>query len=322
MSTDDRQRILVCVDDTDDLTKATSTGKIAELIANETASNHGGILEMGITRHQLLLREDIPYTSHNSAMCFAAWVPVGSIGALRLRAVEILRDNCAVSSDPGLCLCSIPGPDDSRYAPWVADCERLVAYGLKAKSDLVLKEEAYGLAESIPEVSLSEHGGTGVGVIGALAGVGLRLGGHDGRFRGKLSLTALCDEEGTTTCGALRSSLASRVFGEVQVVDTSARIVPDDALVYSAREAKPILHGGRFTIVVEHITEMGYRVCQKEDLGAIGSETGRFARACSDFVLDNDSEECRSVTEKSCRNCLYRRWVPRGFECAKTRARG
>lgn len=32
---------------------------------------------------------------------------------------------------------------------------------------------------------LSEHGGTGGGVIGALAGAGLRLGGNDGRIKGK-----------------------------------------------------------------------------------------------------------------------------------------
>ena len=33
-------------------------------------------------------------------------------------------------------------------------------------------------------IHLSEHGGTGDGIIGALAGTGLRLSGNDGRFRG------------------------------------------------------------------------------------------------------------------------------------------
>ena len=46
--------------------------------------------------------------------------------------------------------------------------------------------DAYLLAEQFPELSLSEHGGTGDGVIGALAGVGLRLSGSDGRIKGKI----------------------------------------------------------------------------------------------------------------------------------------
>ena len=33
-------------------------------------------------------------------------------------------------------------------------------------------------------IHLSEHGGTGDGVIGAVAGIGLRLFGNDGRYRG------------------------------------------------------------------------------------------------------------------------------------------
>jgi hypothetical protein len=48
---------------------------------------------------------------------------------------------------------------------------------------VLTKQEAYQLAETL-SIHLSEHGGTGQGVIGALAGVGLRLTGNDGRFKG------------------------------------------------------------------------------------------------------------------------------------------
>ena len=61
-------RIYICVDDTDDLTKSTSTGKIADMIAQEIVKM-GGTMDKGITRHQLLLHDDIDYTSHNSSMC-------------------------------------------------------------------------------------------------------------------------------------------------------------------------------------------------------------------------------------------------------------
>lgn len=61
-------KVYICVDDTDDLSKSTSTGKIADLIAEQVAAL-GCRAEKGVTRHQLLLHEDIAYTSHNSAMC-------------------------------------------------------------------------------------------------------------------------------------------------------------------------------------------------------------------------------------------------------------
>ena len=51
------------------------------------------------------------------------------------------------------------------------------------------EEAAYALAVE-QNVHLSEHGGTGQGVIGALAGIGLRMSGSDGRVKGRLNLGA------------------------------------------------------------------------------------------------------------------------------------
>ena len=47
---------------------------------------------------------------------------------------------------------------------------------------------AYDLAEKLG-VHLSEHGGTGQGVVGALAGIGLRISGKDGRMKGWLKIS-------------------------------------------------------------------------------------------------------------------------------------
>lgn len=58
-------KLYVCVDDTDDLTKSTSTGKVADMIANRIVEM-GGTIDKGITRHQLFLHEDIDYTSRAS----------------------------------------------------------------------------------------------------------------------------------------------------------------------------------------------------------------------------------------------------------------
>ena len=61
-------KIILCIDDTDDLTKETSTGAIAQKIATKLQEKGGKLID-GISRHQLLLHEEIDYTSHNSSMC-------------------------------------------------------------------------------------------------------------------------------------------------------------------------------------------------------------------------------------------------------------
>lgn len=50
----------------------------------------------------------------------------------------------------------------------------LVDFGRRAKNEVLTKDLAYDLAVKLG-VPLSEHGGTGDGVIGAVAGSGLRL---------------------------------------------------------------------------------------------------------------------------------------------------
>lgn len=178
-------RVALCVDDTDDLTKETSTGKVAERIAAYVTET-GGFVELGITRHQLLLDESVPYTSHNSSMTFAAWIADGSEGELWEQAVAIVRDEMSAAADPGLCLALLPQDEDD------ALLYELVDFGRRAKQEYVSKAQAYELAAKIPWVRLEELGGDGQGVVGALAGVGLRLSGSDGRFRGRYDLQAAC----------------------------------------------------------------------------------------------------------------------------------
>ena len=63
-------QILISIDDTDNL-DSRGTGEIASLIAEAVQQKGWGTTGM-VTRHQLLVHPDIPYTSHNSAMCFTA----------------------------------------------------------------------------------------------------------------------------------------------------------------------------------------------------------------------------------------------------------
>lgn len=313
----DRPRYVVCcVDDTDDLTGDTSTGYLAERIADGVAAI-GGQVVLGITRHQLLLAEGVPYTSHNSAMCFAALLPTGGADGLRKRAVEVVARHRAAASDPGLCIADLPARQlDERLR---REIRRLGAFGRKAKAELCTKEEAYALAQATPWLTLSEHGGTGDGVIGALAGVGLRLGGSDGRFRGRWNLAALLagaggePGRGAMPVGEFCAALQGMAAGPVQVLDVSGRPVDAEVPVVLDAEAKPILRDGALTVVAR-VCDGEALPCKKVDLGGIGND-GTWNRYCDFFQFDNDAEECLAQRGKSCRNCLYRRWTPRGFDC-------
>lgn len=169
-------RILVCIDDTDNIDVG-GTGELASTIA-QNIKNKGWGQTTRITRHQLLVHPDIPYTSHNSSMCFEACIEAEYLDNIIQLASEILGAQSAEGSDPGLCITAV----DKLKSP-----DRLIEFGHRAKKVVITKEEAYDLAKELG-VHLSEHGGTGQGIIGALAGAGLRLSGSDGRFKGKIKI--------------------------------------------------------------------------------------------------------------------------------------
>lgn len=171
-------KLYLCIDDTDNI-DSKGTGSIAQEIASLIESNGWGTCS-SITRHQLLVHPDVPYTSHNSSMCFTADIDADALEAVKAAAIQLLERESAEGSDPGLCIL-VP-----EQLPQIQQQE-IVQFGLRAKREVMTKQEAYGLAESL-SVHLSEHGGTGQGVIGALAGVGLRLSGNDGRFKGNHKL--------------------------------------------------------------------------------------------------------------------------------------
>ena len=171
-------QILISIDDPDNI-ESPGTGALASQIAADLDTNGWGKSGF-VTRHQLLVHPDIPYTSHNSAMCFTAVIREECLEQVSRYSAEFLARQSAPGSDPGLCIVVV----DRLKNP-----EELIRFGLSAKKSVLTKEDAYELARRIG-VHLSEHGGTGLGVIGALAGAGLRLGGNDGRLKGQLTFAA------------------------------------------------------------------------------------------------------------------------------------
>lgn len=173
-------KIYLCIDDTDNL-ESPGSGVLADILAKKL--QHLGLASQcsDITRHQLFVHKDIPYTSHNSSMCFSADIDDHTLADITQFAAHFLTTASAPGSDPGLCIAVNSAEREA------SDRQMLIDFGLKAKRYVLTKQEAYILAQKTG-VHLSEHGGTGDGVVGALAALGLRLYGSDGRIRGWLNL--------------------------------------------------------------------------------------------------------------------------------------
>lgn len=249
MNRDSKEQCLyLAIDDTDDIgTKG--TGEIAEEIAQLIEAQGLGRTSM-VTRHQLFVHDSIPYTSHNSAMCFQIFTAEPDPEAIRSLAIKHLLAESAPASDPGLALLSSDGRED-----WTP----LVTYGLSAKRQVLTKTDAYSLAEELA-VHLSEHGGTGDGVIGALAAIGLRMTGSDGRFKGRLKLPAaeglwrVSDIIGQTTASA--------------VVDLNGQCLSSDEEVYLSGKIKAVLLNHQQTLLVNRDDNDQWRNAGRQELKA------------------------------------------------------
>jgi hypothetical protein len=222
--------LLICIDDTDDI-DSRGTGEIAELLADGLASEQ--LAHCGrVTRHQLLVHPDIAYTSHNSAMCFPAQIRDEHLDGVTEWCREALPRESAATSDPGLCVV----PVDLLERP-----EELIVFGRDAKRRVLTKGEAYGAAARLG-VSLSEHGGTGIGVIGALAGAGLRLSGDDGRFKGKFRIHG--DEPGVARVDQILTQ------GVDSVRTPNGDVLAPGERVLVGGECKLVLLGGQAVLLV------------------------------------------------------------------------
>lgn len=244
-------KILVCIDDTDNI-DSRGTGELASLLAEALERQCWGTTEP-VTRHQMFVHPDIPYTSHNSSMCFTADINPEQLAPFTGFAKEFLARESAEGSDPGLCIVNmetLAGQDD------------LIAFGRKAKKQIVTKDEAYSLARRL-DIHLSEHGGTGLGVIGALAGTGLRLTGNDGRLRGKLKVK--------TDTDIARVDEIKQQTGVAVVKSLDGYVLDDAETVRLGEKIKAVLLEGKTTLLVYADAEGGqdqseWQTCTRQQL--------------------------------------------------------
>jgi len=225
-------KIYLSIDDTDN-TESMGSGQLAEILAAELEQAQLAGKSSNITRHQLFFHGDIPYTSHNSAMCFSTQINRHQLDDIISFSGNFLRKNAAAGSDPGLCIAL----DDE-----IKDHTAIKQFGKKAKQNILTKEAAYSLSDQAG-LHLSEHGGTGDGVIGALAGIGLRMSANDGRFRGWLRY----GEKGEV----VRADPIRAQKDVDDILDHAGEPIPNDSLIFLAeKKIKTFLRDNRQVVAV------------------------------------------------------------------------
>jgi|GEM_PF-361858 len=162
--------IYVGIDDTDSL-ESRGTNKLAKSIAQSLADRFACRM---IVRHQLLVDERVPFTSHNGAASMV-FEPrrAGTLAEYELTALfeelkQLMLADFIPGSDPGLCLTTTVR---SEVSDW----------GRRCQHEIVTQDAARALATRCG-VRLEGLGGTQGGIIGALAAIGLASTGHDGRL--------------------------------------------------------------------------------------------------------------------------------------------
>lgn len=172
--------LLLSIDDTDNL-ESPGTGHLARELALLLAEQSLGKTQ-AITRHQLLVDPRIPYTSHNSSACLVVG-QVADPAAVFALACQYLSANAASGSDVGVVMLRRAAVD-----------VRLQHWGQQAKQTVLELSDARALARAV-RAEHAELSGTGGGLIGALAAIGLHSLGDDGRL---LWLRGLRERAGQT----------------------------------------------------------------------------------------------------------------------------
>ena len=243
-------RYLLGIDDTDNK-QSRGTGFLSRKLARQIAEEGLGEVK-GITRHQLFVHPDIPYTSRNSSACLD--VMTGSLVKLKEACRSFILSESAEGSDAGMALSSYENIG-----------RNIVSWGERARMEVLGQDEAIVLA--IDEgIYLEGFMGTKDGIIGALAAVGLRKSGNDGRFIW-LSGMEIRELKGTMTVKGLMDMLNID-----QVIGISGEIVQPEQEIQLGDWIRPVLIDNKITIIAEkslNMTDYGWKTADREYIKSI-----------------------------------------------------
>jgi hypothetical protein len=223
------------IDDTDNL-ESRGTGYRARQLGI-TLEEAGIARLICITRHQLLVHKDIPYTSHNSSACLLMDCEPGKEAELITFCRDFLLRESAPGSDAGLCIAAETAINHS-----------IENWGKNAKKIVLNKTLAHELA-SMNNIFLEGLTGEKIGVIGSLAAVGLRHAGNDGRV---LWLPLLRETEGIFTSGELKNRLTVD-----RITTKEGTEIPNEDTIKADNWIRPVMRDNKITLIVEKTDNHG-----------------------------------------------------------------
>lgn len=239
------KRYYLGIDDTDNLVSRGTGFRARELGSLIEEAGLGKLV--GITRHQLLVDPSIPYTSHNSSACLELLANADTITKISDLAENYLLENSADGSDAGICIMESSSVD-----------HEVMEFGRSAKEIVVDKKTAIraGNGRAIAHKGLTgDHGG----LIGAIAAVGLRASGNDGRFIWSRNVREL---SGTHTAEELINKTG------IEVITTlDGCTLQKGEKIDVEPWPRPVLLNNKATLIVEKTKEMGndgWRIIGKE----------------------------------------------------------
>jgi len=224
---------LIGLDDTD-MPGTRGTGRLARELAEALGAN--GLSGRGVTRHQLLVHRDVPYTSHNSAACVGVAGEVADPEVLFKFVKSFIAQRSPEGSDPGVCLALL---DETP--------KELTQLGVRAQNEVLHLPEVRRMVHD--GVRCAELAGSGQGIIGALAAVGLRAGGNDGRFVQIGRIRELPE------VASVRQVLGA---GVEEVRSSGSRAPLDEEKVQTLGWLRPRLCEGGAVVFVEESKEHGF----------------------------------------------------------------
>ena len=223
--------VYIGLDDTDVLGEPPGTGRVARELA-QRLEDLGFGRSLGVTRHQLLVDPRIPYTSHNSSLCIGIETEA-ALAAFAIPCTEFIEKHAKDGADPGLCI-----------LPRHSLNQELTDFGWRATKEVLTMGAAAALANK-NNIFLKELGGTGGGIIGALAGAALRASGNNGRF---VELRGIREIDGAITAGDLKSCT-----GIEGVLDLDGNPLAPTELIESYGWIRPSMQQGTVVLRVQPI---------------------------------------------------------------------
>lgn len=180
------ERFVVGLDDTD-VEGSGGTGALARALADRFVEEGLGE-QRGVTRHQLLDSPKVKRTTQNCAFAVELQTEK-SLNEVEDWVVRFVRQGAERRADPGIAILS-------RHS----DMPHVLAFGRRSQNEVMKLDDASTFSTE-SNVRLRALGGKRAGSIGALAAVGLRAGGGDGRY---VYLAGLRDLQGRMTAGQMR----------------------------------------------------------------------------------------------------------------------